>query len=57
MVFMGKPTGFKEYPRQAVPYRDPLARVQDFLEIFTAPEEKHLKTQGALWRQMTGSSG
>lgn len=44
---MGKPTGFKEYPRQAVPYRDPLARMEDFLEIFTQPDEKHLKTQGA----------
>ena len=25
---MGKPTGFKEFARQAVPYRDPLERVQ-----------------------------
>jgi len=44
---MGKPTGFKEFERQAVPYRDPLERVQDFLEIFTAPAELHLRTQGA----------
>jgi NADPH-dependent glutamate synthase beta subunit-like oxidoreductase len=44
---MGKPTGFREFERQAVPYRDPLERVQDFLEIFTAPAELHLRTQGA----------
>jgi len=44
---MGKPTGFKEYPREAVPYRDPLVRIQDFGEIFTEPPEVHLKTQGA----------
>ena len=37
---MGKPTGFKEFERQAVPYRDPLERVQDFLEIFTAPADR-----------------
>ncbi len=44
---MGKPTGFKEFERQAVPYRDPLVRVQDFLEIYTAPAELQLRTQGA----------
>jgi NAD(P)H-dependent glutamate synthase small subunit len=44
---MGKPTGFKEYPRKAVPYRLPLVRLEDFNEIFTDPDEKHLKTQGA----------
>ena len=44
---MGKPTGFKEYPRKTVPYRDPIARVGDFLEIFTPPAEDHLKNQGA----------
>ncbi|HEX5470676.1 MAG TPA: glutamate synthase subunit beta [Lacipirellulaceae bacterium] len=44
---MGKPTGFKEFERQAVPYRDPLERVTDFLEIYTAPAEVHLRTQGA----------
>jgi glutamate synthase (NADPH/NADH) small chain len=44
---MGKPTGFKEYERQAVPYRDPLERASDFLEIYTAPAESHLCTQGA----------
>jgi NAD(P)H-dependent glutamate synthase small subunit len=44
---MGKPTGFKEYPRKAVAYRDPLVRIQDFQEIFTEADEDHLKTQGA----------
>lgn len=44
---MGKPTGFKEFPRQAVPYRDPLLRVLDFNEVFTRPDEDHLRTQGA----------
>lgn len=44
---MGKPTGFKDYVRQAVPYRDARARIQDFGEIFTSPPEEHLKTQGA----------
>jgi len=44
---MGKPTGFKEYPREAVPYRDPLERAGDFLEIYTDPPEQHLRTQGA----------
>jgi NAD(P)H-dependent glutamate synthase small subunit len=44
---MGKPTGFKEYRRQAVPYRDPIQRANDFLEIFTPADESQLKTQGA----------
>jgi NAD(P)H-dependent glutamate synthase small subunit len=44
---MGKPTGFKEFPRQIVPYRDPLARLGDFAEIFTEPPEEHLRKQGA----------
>src|SRR5438105_14647463 len=44
---MGKPTGFKEFPRKTVPYRDPIARVGDCLEIFTPPAEEHLKIQGA----------
>lgn len=44
---MGKPTGFKEYPRQPVPYRDPLERANDFLEIFTDGDAEHLKIQGA----------
>ncbi|HEY4234945.1 MAG TPA: glutamate synthase subunit beta [Lacipirellulaceae bacterium] len=44
---MGKPTGFKEFERQAVPYRDPMERVGDFLEIFTPPVDTQLRTQGA----------
>lgn len=44
---MGKPTGFKEFPREVVPYRDPLARLEDFEEIFTVPVVEHLANQGA----------
>ena len=44
---MGKPTGFKEFNRQAVPYRDPLMRIEDFNEIFTPADANQLKTQGA----------
>ena len=44
---MGKPTGFKEFDREVVPYRDPLDRVNDFAEIFTEPLEPQLKTQGS----------
>ena len=44
---MGKPTGFKEFEREAVPYRDPLVRLSDFYEIYTEPPEEHLATQGA----------
>jgi len=44
---MGKPTGFKEYPRKSVPYRPSIIRVEDFKEIFTDPDEDHLRTQGA----------
>jgi NAD(P)H-dependent glutamate synthase small subunit len=44
---MGKPTGFKEFPRKTVPYRDPLQRLGDFQEIYTEPPEEHLRTQGA----------
>ena len=44
---MGKPTGFKEYPRKTVPYRPALTRLADYREIYTQPEEDHLRTQGA----------
>lgn len=44
---MGKPTGFKEYQRETVPYRDPELRINDFYEIYTNPQELHLRTQGA----------
>ena len=44
---MGKPTGFKEYDRKVVPYRDPLERITDFGEIFMLADDDHLKIQGA----------
>ena len=44
---MGKPTGFKEFPRKTVPYRAPLERLDDFLEIYTPGDDEHLRTQGA----------
>ncbi len=44
---MGKPTGFKEYQRETVPYRDPMLRLNDYAEIYTDPLENHLQTQGA----------
>jgi NAD(P)H-dependent glutamate synthase small subunit len=44
---MGKPTGFKEFARKTVPYRDPVQRVGDYLEIYTPPVEDKLREQGA----------
>lgn len=44
---MGKHTGFMEYPRKAVPYRDANERSRDFNEIYTPPAEEQLKIQGA----------
>jgi NAD(P)H-dependent glutamate synthase small subunit len=44
---MGKPTGFKEIPRQAVPYDDPLARITHFNEFLAVVPEQHLRDQGA----------
>ena len=44
---MGKPTGFKEFARQTVPYRDPLERLGDWNEFLEVVPEEHLKTQGA----------
>jgi NAD(P)H-dependent glutamate synthase small subunit len=44
---MGKPTGFKEYPRKKVDWRLPVVRLNDFKEIYTQPTEEHLRTQGA----------
>jgi glutamate synthase (NADPH/NADH) small chain len=44
---MGKPTGFMEYPKKSVPYRDAHERLRDFREIFTEPTEDHLRNQGA----------
>ena len=45
--WMDKLTGFTEFARSSVPYRDPLERLKDFSEIFTTPDEIHIKTQGA----------
>jgi NAD(P)H-dependent glutamate synthase small subunit len=44
---MGKPTGFMEYPKKSVPYRDARERVGDFREIFTEPIEEALRNQSA----------
>jgi NAD(P)H-dependent glutamate synthase small subunit len=44
---MGKPTGFKEFPRETVPYGDPLERVSGWDEFMVDVPEKHLRTQGA----------
>ena len=44
---MGKVTGFKEYAREAAPYRDPATRILDFDEIYTPHRETRLRTQGA----------
>lgn len=44
---MGKVTGFKEYPREVVGYRDVTERLRDFNEVYAAPETEHLKIQGA----------
>ncbi len=44
---MGKPTGFKEFPRKTEPYRDEAVRILDYKEIYTEHDETHLSTQGA----------
>ena len=44
---MGKPTGFKEYARQAAPYRNAVERIADFEEIYTEHDEARLTTQAA----------
>jgi len=44
---MGKPTGFKEYPRQAVAYRDIEERSRDYDEVYGTPDIDHLRTQAA----------
>jgi glutamate synthase (NADPH/NADH) small chain len=44
---MGKPTGFLEYPRKTVPYRDEQERLGDYLEIYTPANEERLQRQGA----------
>jgi NAD(P)H-dependent glutamate synthase small subunit len=44
---MGKPTGFKEFPRETVPYSDPLERISGWDEFMVDVPEEHLRTQGA----------
>lgn len=44
---MGKPSGFMQYKRQTVPYRQPAQRLDDYAEIYTEPATKHLTTQAA----------
>jgi len=44
---MGKPTGFKEFNREAEPYRDAKERLLDFKEIYTEHKENSLTRQGA----------
>ena len=44
---MGKPTGFKEFGRQTVSYREPLVRIGDYAEIYSEPTGAHLQEQGA----------
>ncbi len=44
---MGKHTGFIEITREAAPYRAPLERKLDYIEIYTDHDEKRLQSQGA----------
>lgn len=44
---MGKPTGFMEYERRAMPSRDPVVRLNDWFEIYDRADEHQLKEQGA----------
>jgi glutamate synthase (NADPH/NADH) small chain len=44
---MGKPTGFKEFPRQTVAYRDVNERSRDYGEVYGTPDVGHLTTQAA----------
>ncbi|MFW6050949.1 MAG: glutamate synthase subunit beta [Myxococcota bacterium] len=44
---MGKITGFKEYARETLPYRDPLVRIRDYREFVEDVPEQQLRSQGA----------
>ncbi len=44
---MGKPTGFKEFDRQKVPWRLPVVRINDYDEIYTEARIDQLQEQGA----------
>jgi len=45
--FMGKPTGFKEFPRELAPDRPVAERVRDWKEIHLELPEENLRRQGA----------
>lgn len=44
---MGKPTGFKEFERQVLPYRAESERLLDYKEIYTGHDTEQLQVQGA----------
>jgi glutamate synthase (NADPH/NADH) small chain len=44
---MGKPTGFKEFARETIPYEAPLERVRHYGEFQLPVADEHLKRQGA----------
>ena len=44
---MGKPTGFLDFERKTIPYRDPKERVQDWKEIHARHQDEPLREQGA----------
>ena len=46
---MGKPTGFMDYARKDLPYRDPVERIKDWDEIKTSSLDRveEIRTQAA----------
>jgi glutamate synthase (NADPH) small chain len=44
---MGKPTGFKEFQREARVYRNVDIRLKDYDELYTPPQEEKLRTQAS----------
>ena len=44
---MGKVTGFKEFPRETIPYSDPMKRISGWKEFTVDGPEEHLRKQGA----------
>jgi glutamate synthase (NADPH/NADH) small chain len=44
---MGKPTGFMEFQREDVPYRDPRERIKDWEALYEHQSEEKLQQQGA----------
>jgi glutamate synthase (NADPH) small chain len=44
---MSKPTGFKEYTRQTVPYHQAAERIQNYSEFIADVPDEHLRTQAA----------